>query len=404
MSNIFISVLNMSFTASFIALVVALIRLPLKKAPKVFSYILWAAVFFHLACPFSFELPLSLNPVTTETISQNIGIQETPVIKSRLTFVESIVNDNVNNILQSETTENNSGNSVQTMLLIGSWIWISGVCILLLYTVISYICLKHRLRNSILIQDNVYETDRITTPFVLSLISPKIYIPVGLSAQELMLVLSHENVHIKRRDYLIKPLAFLITILHWFNPIVWLSYTLLTKDMELSADETALKKAGMDIRREYSILLYSLSAKTSGLLSPLGFGEGNTKLRIKNALNYKKPAVWVNIVAMVVILLVCIGFTPQNSSVFDKLTQTESLADGWSGNFDGKEITLAEAEALIAKGDSLKFDDFVKYSWINVSSNLHNYIMVFPVESGSYRLIIDADESKEITSIRLEKV
>ena len=314
------------------------------------------------------------------------------------------MNDNVNNILQSETTENNSGNSVQTLLLIGSWIWISGVCILLLYTVISYICLKHRLRNSILIQDNVYETDRITTPFVLSLISPKIYIPVGLSAQELMLVLSHENVHIKRRDYLIKPLAFLITILHWFNPIVWLSYTLLTKDMELSADETALKKAGMDIRREYSILLYSLSAKTSGLLSPLAFGEGNTKLRIKNALNYKKPAVWVNIVAMVVILLVCIGFTPQNSSVFDKLTQTESLADGWSGNFDGKEITLAEAEALIAKGDSLKFDDFVKYSWINVSSNLHNYIMVFPVESGSYRLIIDADESKEITSIRLEKV
>jgi len=153
--------------------------------------------------------------------------------------------------------------------------------------------------TAIRVHDNIYETDLIKTPFVLGFLHTKIYIPTGLGEKEMEYVIEHEQTHIKRLEYLIKPVAFLVAFAHWFNPIVWVSYALMARDMELSADESVMKRYDFDIRGSYSNSLLALSAKKSGLLSPLAFGETGVKERVKNVLHYKKPAFWVSVVAAV---------------------------------------------------------------------------------------------------------
>ena len=309
MTNIFISVLNMSLIASFVALGVILIRIPLKKAPKVFSYTLWAVVFFKLLCPLTIETALSLVPVKAEPIPQNIIYFQTPSIDSGIPFVDNSINRTITNTVPPAYTAA-SVNPVQVILFVLSCIWLAGIAMLLLYAIVSYFRLKYRLRTAIPVQKNIYETDRIKTAFVLGFVGPKVYMPVGLSEQEIGYILKHEQIHIRRRDYLIKPLAFIAVCVHWFNPIIWFSYYLAMHDMELSCDESVLKHYGSDIRCDYSNSLLSLSIKQNGLISPLAFGETGVKGRIKNVLNYKKPAVWVSIVAIAAVIVAAVLLLP----------------------------------------------------------------------------------------------
>ncbi len=203
-------------------------------------------------------------------------------------------------------------------------IWVIGMAILLIYSIISYIKVINNVKTATLIKDNIFETDRITTPFVCGFIKPVIYVPIGMSDKDLSYVLTHEQTHIKRLDYLVKPFAFLVLILHWFNPLMWISFALFSKDMEMSCDESVLGKMGSDIKCSYSNSLLSLSLKRSGLLmgSPLAFGESNTKSRIKNILKYKKPAFWVITIAIIVIAALTVAFTtnPQNKQVPGSIT------------------------------------------------------------------------------------
>ncbi|MFT4147032.1 MAG: M56 family metallopeptidase [Mobilitalea sp.] len=301
MSNEFITILNLSLSGGCVALIVIVLRLLLKKAPKKYSYALWAVVFVRLICPFTIELPVKTVPISPQSISGDIIYSAKPSIQSGVSSIDTAVNTVLDRALPPVNPVA-SINPIQVWLAVGDFFWRIGILALLLYGVLSYVRLYKRVSTAIRIRDNIFETDLIQTPFVLGLINPKIYIPVGLSEKELEFIILHEQTHIKRYDYLIKPLAFIIAAFHWFNPLVWISYYLLAKDIELSADEYVMKQSAADIRGDYSITLLSLSAKKSGLLSPLAFGETGVKERIKNVLKYKKPTFWISVMTVVVIL------------------------------------------------------------------------------------------------------
>lgn len=344
MTAVFIAVLNMSLIASFVVLGVILIRIPLKKAPKVFSYVLWAVVLFKLLCPFTVETALSLIPVKAEPVPQDIIYSQTPSIDSGIPFVDNSINQAITNTVPPANPAA-SVNPMQVILFVLSYIWLAGITVLLLYALVSYFRLKYRLRTAIPVQENIYETDRIKTAFVLGFIRPRIYVPIGLSEQEIDYILMHEQTHIRRRDYLIKPLAFITVCVHWFNPVIWLSYYLAMRDMELSCDESVLKHYGHDIRRDYSSSLLSLSVKQNGLISPLAFGETGVKGRIKNVLNYKKPAVWVSAAAIAAVTLAAVLLLPNavqgtkdisDEQIIEAIKNTDYFCyGGISGGFSG---------------------------------------------------------------------
>lgn len=300
MSGLFIEILNMSLSAGCVAIVVMLIRLLIKKAPKKYAYVLWAVVFFRLVCPFTIQLPISAVPIQPQTIPYDIVYSESPSVQSGIPVVDNVVNSAIERTLPPANSTS-SANPIQIALEIGAYIWIAGILVLLLYGITSYLRLKKRVGTAIRVHNNIYETDQIKTPFVLGFIRPKIYIPTEIGEKELEYVIAHERTHIKRFDYLIKPFAFLVTSVHWFNPLAWVSYALMARDMELSADESVMKYSALDIRSDYSSSLLALSVKKGGLLSPLAFGETGVKIRIKNVLNYKKPAFGVSIVTIIVV-------------------------------------------------------------------------------------------------------
>lgn len=303
MSSLFLAVLNMSLKASYAAVFVIIIRFFLKKAPKIFSYALWMVVLFRLMCPFSFKSNISLMPVNAGVIPENI-INEYSVIDAGISVADNAVNNSVHPALMPLNTA--SGFNMMEAIIEGvSIVWIMGIIIFTVYGITSYFKLKNILNASTLVEDNIFETDRIEIPFVLGIIKPKIYIPVNLLHNELNYIIKHEQTHIKRFDHIIKLISFFSLALHWFNPLIWLSFFLMSKDMEMSCDESVMRNIDEDIRINYSNSLLSLSVKQSGLLVPLAFGESNVKTRIKNILSYKKPSKLI--LAASVIIVVCIA-------------------------------------------------------------------------------------------------
>lgn len=306
MTNAFISLLNMSLAASYAAFAVMLVRFFLKRTPKVFSYILWAIVLFRLICPYSLDSSFSLFPSKIETIPRDFDHTYSPNITRGIVAIGNRINDSIQSPLPTVDAEN-SVYPAGTLMDIGAVIWILGLMIILTHGAVSYIRLKGRLTTATLVYRNIYETDRIKYPFVLGFIKPRIYLPLGLPEDELGYIIAHEETHIRRYDHIIKPVAYLAIVLHWFNPILWISYFLMVKDMEMSCDESVIKHSSKDIRKYYSSSLLSLSLRQNGLISPLAFGESNVKSRIKNVLNYKKPAFWVVIIAVLAVTITFIG-------------------------------------------------------------------------------------------------
>ncbi|MGI6066792.1 MAG: M56 family metallopeptidase [Bacillota bacterium] len=305
MSELFLTVLNMSFTASYVILFVILIRLLLKKAPKIITYALWGVVAFRLIIPFSFESMFSLLPRNTNTvpIPHDIIYQQSPQINSGIEVVDSFVSD----LLPAPTIEA-SVNPLHIYVEIGSYIWILGIIALLVYSLVSIVILKRQLKSVQLIEQNIFQAKNLKTPFVFGLIRPKIYLPVGLNVDERNYILLHEKTHIQRKDHIIKVLAFLIVSIHWFNPLVWIAFMLMSTDMELSCDERVLKEINEEIKKPYANSLLSLAAGRHILNgSPLAFGEGNVKGRIKNVLNYKKPRFWVIFIGFIIIIAASVG-------------------------------------------------------------------------------------------------
>ncbi|MDP4181254.1 MAG: M56 family metallopeptidase [Bacillota bacterium] len=305
LQNLFIKVLNMSITGTYMIIFVLLIRFPLKKAPKIFSYSLWGVVLFRLACPYTFSTAFSFLKSfsflsKTEPVPADIGLMKQPCVDLGVNKVNDIINSSL-----PAASPTGSVNLVQIILAIISFVWVAGMLAILLYSIVSYIMLKKRIRTAILAQDNVFECEGIQTPFVLGIVKPKIFLPVNLSENEKIFILKHEQTHIKRLDYLVKPIAFLVLCIHWFNPFAWLSFIIMSRDMEMSCDEKVIRELGSGIKREYSSSLLSMAVSRKLIsASPLAFGESNVKNRIKNVLNYKKPSFWAAIVLAVLVAVI----------------------------------------------------------------------------------------------------
>ena len=291
-SQMFITLLNMSLAGSCAALAVMLLRLLLKRAPKFLTCLLWGVVFFRLICPFSFESALSAFMPARQAIPQEIVYAAQPAIQSEIPPLDAAVNSLLDQPGLAATPVA-SANPIQIYLAFGEGLWVAGAIILLLYALITGLRLRRRLTGAVLAEPGVYETDRILSPFVLGVFRPRIYLPMGLLGVERDYVLAHERAHIRRGHPIVKLAAYLTLALHWFNPLVWLSFILLSRDLELSCDEAVMKQAGGDVRAEYSSSLLRISMRNSGLPIPLAFGETGVKGRIKNILNYKKPAFWI---------------------------------------------------------------------------------------------------------------
>lgn len=324
MSNLqgmFTTILNMSITASYVAICVILVRILLRKAPKKFSYALWAVVLFRLVCPLSFSTAFSFlgllnvnsqnNAGLLEYVPNDIGFIQTPTVQSGIGSLDSAVNTYL-----PQATPIASANPMQIWMDVLSLIWIAGIVVLLFYSVLSYIRIKRKLLTATLVKDNVYESDRIGTAFVCGFIHPKIYVPVGVKEADLSYILEHERTHIRRKDYLIKPFAFFVLFLHWFNPLMWLSFALMSRDMEMSCDESVLQKMSYDAKCGYSNSLLTLSVKSNGLFAtnPLAFGESHVKARIKNILNYKKHVLGVVIASVIIVISVGIALLSNPAS------------------------------------------------------------------------------------------
>ena len=305
----FIQILNMSIGAAWAALLVMAGRMLLRRAPKFISYALWSVVLFRLVCPISFTSVLSLMP-QPQTIPQEIIYAPQPEIESGFRFFDQAVNQSL-----PPATPAASANPVQLWLEIGSLVWQAGMVLMLAYCVISYLRFRGRLREAVLREGNVWESDRIPTAFVLGFLRPKIYLPLGLTEEERRYILCHEETHIRRKDHLIKPLALLLLCVHWFNPVLWAAYFLLCRDMEMSCDEAVMKTLGPDVRKGYSSSLLAVSQRQNGLVTPLAFGENDVKSRIQNVLRYKKPALWAlaAAAALGLILAFCLISNPKGT-------------------------------------------------------------------------------------------
>lgn len=342
LDNIFLKLLDMSLTGSIVILVVMAARLLLKRAPKVIAYALWAVVLLRLLCPFTLEAPVSLLP-QREPVAQSYQLSQEPIsVAGAGVAAYQVVGDDLNGGLGAQhvptTRQDAQGNTEyvvtdwwNVVLLFGQYLWIAGVAGMLLHGGISYLRLRRKLRVVLPLEDGVFLADDIPTPFVVGIFHPKIYLPSGLSQQERMWILLHERQHICRGDPAIKLLAYLALCLHWFNPLVWLAFSLAGKDMEMSCDEAVIRKQGDAIRGDYAACLLRLATGRPRFAgTPLAFGEGDPKGRIRNLAKWKKPVLWLSVVAAVgcVILGICLLTDPpaENPSSPSGGTPTEPVS------------------------------------------------------------------------------
>ena len=306
MNELFLKIINMSISASWLVLAVLILRFVLKKAPKWINVLLWGIVAIRLICPFSFESTLSLIP-SAETIPLNIGMDTTPTINSGI----SAINNAVNPIISQSNTPmaGASVNLLQITIGIYEYIWIFGMIALALYTAISYWRLRRKVDTAVRYKDNIFQSENVSFPFVLGIIKPRIYLPFKMNGQYLEHVVAHEQAHICRKDHWWKPLGFLLLMIHWFNPLMWLAYVLLCRDIELACDEKVIKELGNEQRGDYTQALVACSVNRRMIAAcPLAFGEVSVKERVKSVMNYKKPALWVIIIAVIVCVGVAVCF------------------------------------------------------------------------------------------------
>ena len=321
MNELFLKIINMSISASWLVLAVLLLRFVLKKAPKWVNVLLWGIVAVRLAFPFSIESALSLIP-SAETIPPNIGMNTTPTINSGI----NAINNAVNPIISQSNTPmaGASVNPLQITIGIFEYIWIFGMIALALYTSISYWRLHRKVDTAVRYKDNIFQSENVKSPFVLGIIKSRIYLPFNMNGQDLEHVVAHEQAHIHRKDHWWKPLGFLLLTIHWFNPLMWLAYVLLCRDIELACDEKVIKELGNEQRADYMQALVACSVNRRMIAAcPLAFGEVGVKERVKSVMNYKKPAFWVIILAVIACVIVAVCFlTNPMGFQFDEATHT----------------------------------------------------------------------------------
>ena len=356
MSELFLEIVNRSIAASWIVIAVLVLRLCLKKTPKWVNVLLWGIVAVRLIFPFSIESALSLIP-SAETVSPSIMMEQTPSVQTGVPALDQVINPVIDHSLSPAPGA--SANPLQIWIPVLTVIWLLGVAALFLYSAVSYRRLRRRVCEAVILRDNIYQSENVCSPFVLGIIRPKIYLPYHMDKREMDHVIAHEQTHIRRRDHWWKPLGFLLLTVHWFNPLLWLGYILLCRDIELACDEKVIREMGSEQRADYTQALVSCSVSRRSIAAcPLAFGEVGIKERVKSVMNYKKPAFWSVLASVVVCAVAAVCFltdpkTERSSpSVGDNVSglgpaQTEKWFDYLENpeemNWDGRlEIALPE--------------------------------------------------------------
>ena len=314
MEALFLKLVNLSLTAGWLVLAVVVLRLIFRKAPRWIFCALWGLVALRLICPVSVESVLSLIP-SAEPLPQDIIYTAEPYIDSGIDVVDRVVNPVLMESLGAAETLT-SVNPTQVLSFILSRVWAVGTAVMLAYALVSFLMLKRRVCTATLLQKGVKQSERVVSPFVLGVIRPVIYLPYGISDDDLEHVLAHEQAHIRRKDHWWKPIGFLLLSVYWFNPLMWVAYVLLCRDIEAACDEKVIKGMEKELRRAYSTALLNCSVHRRSIAAcPLAFGETGVKSRIKNVMNYKKPAFWTILlaVAAAIIAAVCLLTDPADS-------------------------------------------------------------------------------------------
>lgn len=306
MSEFFLNIVNMSISATWLVLAVLVLRLILKRAPKWVNVLLWGIVAIRLICPVTIESALSLIP-STETISPEIMMDWTPEISTGIEPLDQVVNPVISTSFAPEPAA--SANPLQILIPVAANLWVIGALVMLLYTLVSYVSLRLKLRTAVILRDNIFQCETVTSPFVLGILRPRIYLPYTIDGESLNHVVAHEQAHIRRKDHWWKPLGFLLLAIHWFNPLLWLAYILLCRDIELACDEKVIAELGNEQRADYTQALVTCSINRRRIAAcPLAFGEVSVKARVKSVMNYRKPAFWVVLLAVVVCVAVAVCF------------------------------------------------------------------------------------------------
>ena len=363
MAAVFLKLLNLSISASWLVLAVLVLRLISKRTPKWVNVLLWGIVALRLMLPFSVESALSLIP-SAETVSPAVvQFDPAPTITSGVNIIDNAVNPSLSEHFAAVPTA--SVNPLYVWTEIAGWVWLIGLGAMLLYALVSYLRLRRRVSVSLPVQDHIYLCDAISSPFILGVVKPHIYLPSGLDEVQRQNVLSHERAHLTRRDHWWKPLGFALLAVYWFNPVLWLAYALLCRDIELACDERVIRTMDESAVKTYSTVLLACSMPRKAVITcPLAFGEVGVKERVKNALRYKKPAFWVVAasVAVCVVVAVCFLTNPPTDTDaaglvgFHREQVTYADVTGASGAQPSNvQLTAEETDAVYALLDALQY-------------------------------------------------
>lgn len=355
MGDIFLKLLNMSITASWLILAVLCIRLLFRKIPKWITCLLWGVVAIRLIFPLSiesaFSLQLSAEPIRTSTMVEGELIPYVPSVDSNIGVVENTVNPLLAEAFAYQETE--SVAPLQIATEIAGSVWLCGMVVLLIFALVSMIKLRLRVREAVRYKENIYICDAVKSPFILGIIKPRIYLSSALSEEEMDYIIAHERAHLKRKDHLWKPFGYLLLCIYWFNPLCWIAYIMLCKDIELACDEKVIKDMSFGDKKEYSrVLLFCATQRHLVMAYPLAFGEVGVKERVKTVLNYKKPTFWITIAAIVVCAIVAICFLTNPAKEYQiRITIPARSETGFY--YSDEEICPKRNTLTIAKGGHL---------------------------------------------------
>lgn len=363
MAAVFLKLLNLSISASWLVLAVLALRLVSKRSPKWMNVLLWGIVALRLMLPFSIESALSLIP-SAETVSPAVvQFDPAPTITSGVSVIDNAVNPALSEHFAAAPTA--SVNPLYVWTEIAGWVWLIGLGAMLLYALVSYLRLRRRVSVSLCVRENIYLCDAISSPFILGVVKPRIYLPSGLDEVQRQNVLSHERAHLARRDHWWKPLGFALLAVYWFNPVLWLAYTLLCRDIELACDERVIRTMDESAVKTYSTVLLACSMpRKAAITCPLAFGEVGVKERVRNALRYKKPAFWVVAasVAVCVVVAVCFLTNPPTDTDAaglvgfhrEQVTYAD-VTDESGAQPSNVQLTAEETDAVYALLDALQY-------------------------------------------------
>ena len=363
MAAVFLKLLNLSISASWLVLAVLVLRLVSKRSPKWMNVLLWGIVALRLVLPFSVESALSLIP-SAETVSPAaVQFAPAPTITSGVSVIDNAVNPSLSEHFSAVPTA--SVNPLYVWTEIAGWVWLIGLGAMLLYALVSYLRLRRRVSVSLCVRENIYLCDAISSPFILGVVKPRIYLPSGLDEVQRQNVLSHERAHLARRDHWWKPLGFALLAVYWFNPVLWLAYALLCRDIELACDERVIRTMDESAVKTYSTVLLACSMlRKAAITCPLAFGEVGVKERVKNALHYKKPAfrVVAASVAVCVVVAVCFLTNPPTDTDAagligfhrERVTYAD-VTDENGAQPSNVQLTAEETDAVYALLDTLQY-------------------------------------------------